>query len=54
MGIGKKDLKWEGVIVKSLCTAINTISKSNLERKGFILLTIPGNNPSLREVRVGT
>ena len=35
-------------------TVINTISKSNLRRNGFLLLTLLGNSPSLREARPGT
>ena len=32
----------------------NTMTKSSLERKGFIWLTVPGNNiPSLKEVSAG-
>jgi hypothetical protein len=31
----------------------NTLTKSNLGRKGFIRLTLPGHNPSGRKVRAG-
>lgn len=34
--------------------AVNTMTKSNLEGKGFSGFHIPGHSPSLREVRAGT
>jgi hypothetical protein len=33
---------------------VNTMTKGNIRRKGFIWLTLPGNNPLLREIRAAT
>lgn len=37
-----------------LCCYDETLTKSNLGRKGFVWLTHPIHSPSLREVRAGT
>lgn len=49
--IGKKDLKGEEVLVTVSITVICTMAKSSPGRKRLIPLTLPGNTPSLREVR---
>lgn len=42
------------IYVRVSVAVINTMSKSTLGWEGFLLLILPGNSPSLKEVRAGT
>ena len=43
-----------GVLVKVTVAVINTMAKSNLEKKGFIRVTLLYRYSTLKEIRTGT